>query len=140
MMACENGHKDVVKLLLDHPYSDFNAKDDSGRTAFMMAFEREDKNMLKVLMNHQNSNRIDFNASDDYGTTPFTYACSCGLTGLVKLLLEHPNAKRIDFDTENGLMLADECGHKKIMSLINQYLTEKENSSPPKKSRKTSNH
>ena len=143
MMACINGHKGVVKLLLDHPYSDFNARDSSGRTAFMLAFERsqhsrKNKNMLKVLMNHQNSNRIDFNASDDYGRTPFIHACDHGLTSLVKLLLEHPNAKRIDFDTKNGLEGADECGHFKIMSLINEYLTEKKNSSPPKRFREMS--
>ena len=47
MLACKNGHKDVVQLLLDHSERiDLNAKDDyGGITAFMLACS-EDTQML----------------------------------------------------------------------------------------------
>ena len=39
MKACQEGHKDIVKLLLDHsdPRVELNAGDNGGYTAFMWA-------------------------------------------------------------------------------------------------------
>ena len=38
MTACFNGHKDIVRLLLDHlDIIDLNAGDSNGETAFMIA-------------------------------------------------------------------------------------------------------
>ena len=39
MLACSKGHKDVVRLLLEHPSSniDLNARANNGATALMIA-------------------------------------------------------------------------------------------------------
>ena len=62
MDACQNGRKDVVKLLLDHSDSniDLNARDDIGGTAFTMACYNGQKDVVQLLLDH--SERIELNA------------------------------------------------------------------------------
>ena len=61
MFACNNGHKDVVQLLLDHSDRiDLNATDDRGFTAFLLACGCGHKDVVKLLLDH--SDRIELNA------------------------------------------------------------------------------
>ena len=49
MWACWNGRKDVVKLFLEHSEKiDLNARDKFGETAFMIAWECERKDVVKL--------------------------------------------------------------------------------------------
>ena len=49
MEACYYGHKDVVKLLLEHSEKiDLNARDNCERTAFMIAWECGRKDVVKL--------------------------------------------------------------------------------------------
>ena len=52
MIACQNGHQDVVKILLDHSEGNinFNAKDNRGWTAFMFACQNGHKDVAKSLL------------------------------------------------------------------------------------------
>ena len=54
-LACDNGHKDVVKLILDHPRCQnirINAKDQQGNTALMLANSRGHNDVVKLLQDH----------------------------------------------------------------------------------------
>ena len=55
MYACVGGHKDVVKILLDHPRNqniEINAKDQLGKTALMHARFFGHTDVVKLLQNH----------------------------------------------------------------------------------------
>ena len=89
MWACRNGHKDVVKLLLDNSERiDLNARTNNGKTAFMWACYKGHKDVIQLILAYSDRN-IDFNASNIYGNTAFTWACQFGDKDVVKLLLEH---------------------------------------------------
>ena len=53
MIACDNGHKDVVQALLDHfdTIIDLNARSDDGWTAFMFACRSGHKDIVQLLLN-----------------------------------------------------------------------------------------
>ena len=49
MWACNNGHKDVVQLLLDHlGRIDLNARVNNGWTALMIACQKGENNIVKL--------------------------------------------------------------------------------------------
>ena len=74
MFACGNGHKDVVKLLLDHSERiELNARDNEGQTVFMFACGNGHKDIVIMLLAH--SDRIDLNATDNSGKTALMIAC-----------------------------------------------------------------
>ena len=53
LWACYNGHKDVVKLLLDHSEGiDLNTKDRWRKTAFMEACRNGHKDVVKLLLEY----------------------------------------------------------------------------------------
>ena len=73
-LACKNGHKSVVKLLLDHTERniDLNARCISGMTALMYACSHGHKDVVQLLLD--NSERIDLNARDNDEWTAFMWA------------------------------------------------------------------
>ena len=63
MVACQNGHKDVVKLFLEHPDAsiDLNAKTDSGETALMFAFQRGHEDIVQLIKSKLTlAHKLDF--------------------------------------------------------------------------------
>ena len=54
MLACSNGNKDVVQLLLNHsnPRIDVNAKANNGWTAFIIACRDGHKDIVKLLLEY----------------------------------------------------------------------------------------
>ena len=64
MMACKNGHKDVVELLLNHsnPRIDVNAKANNDTTAFIMACKKGHKDIVKLLLERSD---IDISAGTE---------------------------------------------------------------------------
>ena len=52
MTACEKGHTEVVKLIIQHPNKkliDFKAKNDAGKTAFDLACDRGHHDIITML-------------------------------------------------------------------------------------------
>ena len=99
MNACINGHKDVVKLLLDHSDNniDVNATDNAGWTAFMYACSYGKIEVVKLLLDHSDNN-IDLNATDNAGMTAFMHACREGHKDVVKVLIECSNKYNINLN------------------------------------------
>ena len=63
MLACQKGHKDVVKLLLDHSDKiELNARDGNGVTAIMFACKRGHKDVVQLLKEHS-----DIDHQDSFG-------------------------------------------------------------------------
>ena len=107
MGACGHGHKDVVKLLLNHKRCeniDVNAKTVYGETSLHWACSRNgDKDIVKLLLEHPRSENININARNNFGWTPFMVACGHGHKDVVKLLLDHPRSVNIDINAKNNL-------------------------------------
>ena len=61
-VACKNGHKDVVQLLLDSEGKniELNARDNEGYTQFMIACEFGQKDVVQLLLDHLEDIYIDF--------------------------------------------------------------------------------
>ena len=104
MYACHNGHKDVVKMLLEYSEGniDFNARTNCGRTAFIFACCRGHKDVVKMLLDHSEAN-IDFNARSNSGRTAFMGACLYERTDTVQILLEYAKAKEIGIPSSSNL-------------------------------------
>ena len=62
MSACYLGHKDVVQLLMDHSGIDLNVRDNTGRTALMIASQRGDNDIVHLLKSKSSSlcHTLDF--------------------------------------------------------------------------------
>ena len=58
MLACQNGHKEVVKLLLDNldRNIDLNARTNHGTTAFIWACQEGHKDVVQLLLKHSEIN------------------------------------------------------------------------------------
>ena len=62
--------------------------------------------IVKLLLEHYNSEESGLNVKGDYGMTPFMMACCHGHKDVVKLLLEH--SKSIDINIPSYLILSEE--------------------------------
>ena len=130
--ACENGHKDIVKLMLGLPGSkdiglNFSLHKNlmAAKTPLMMACENGHKDIVKILLNHPRSQDIDL-------VWVFRFACHNGHTDIVKLMLDLPASKDIGLNFSPSLfsginpnlgprtpfMLACEKGHKDVVKIL----------------------
>ena len=81
-----NGHKNVVKLLLDSSDRiDMNARSNYGCTAFMYACQCGYKDVVKLLLDHSKPS-FDLNAKNENGETAMMIACRRGHQDIVKLI------------------------------------------------------
>ena len=128
--ACQNGHSEVVKLLLEHYSSEENALNAKhklcGQTAFMLACRNGHTEVVQILLNHSKSKDIiDLNTKDRYHKTAFTLACQNGHKEVVQILLNQPvgsidlNAK----DTFGNTGFTNAClkGHTDVVKLLLEH-------------------
>ena len=102
-MACNNGHKDVVKLLLDHSDSiELDARNYRGN-AFVLACNNGHKDVVKLFLDHSGP-EIDLNARDNLGMTGLMHAVKEGHKNVVQLLLNNPHP-RIDLNVKDHFSL-----------------------------------
>jgi ankyrin repeat protein len=69
LTACENGHTDIVELLLDRG-SDINVKDEYGNTPLIMASRNGHVDIIQLLLD----NGADIEVTDNRGLTAINYA------------------------------------------------------------------
>jgi len=89
-IACQEGHVDVVSLLLVDKRIDVNKRARTGATPLHIACERGHTEVVSVLLADQ---RIDVNTPDHNGATPFFIACQQGHKEVVSMLMAD---KRVD--------------------------------------------
>ena len=84
MFACENGHKDVVQLLLEYSGRiELNARTNGGWTALMWACYNGQKYVVKLLLDHSD---IDLNITDNAGRTALMIASQRRYQDIVQIL------------------------------------------------------
>ena len=89
LIAAEEGHIEIVKLLLEHN-ADIDCQDDQGRTPLLIAAEKGNIEMVEILL--QRGANIDL--QDKEGRTPLLIAAYEESIGMVELLSKH----RVDID------------------------------------------
>ena len=116
--AAANGHKAIVKLLLDTGKVDVDSKDTDGRTALWWAAANGDEAIVKLLLD---TGKVDVDSKDsEYGQTALSRAAWNGHEAIVKLLLD---TGKVDVDSkDNGggtaLSRAAANGHEAIVKLL----------------------
>ncbi len=123
--ACEYGHSDVVRLLLEHG-ANMSLSDDNDWTPLDRACEQGFPNIVRLLLDHG----AEVNDWDEGGRTPLHVACLYGRSDVVRLLLEKGadvNAKSmtgwsaLDYTLD---LPPDEPSREEIMDLFRQYAPE----------------
>ncbi|KAF7945879.1 uncharacterized protein EAE97_004917 [Botrytis byssoidea] len=114
--AAGEGHKDIVKMLLDTIHPD--VKDGrSGRTPLWHAADRGHEAVVEMLLA---TGQVDAESKDYYGRTPLSHAARKGHESVVKLLLA---TNQIDADSKDcyqqtPLSKAAKEGHESVVKLL----------------------
>lgn len=116
-MAAENGHENVVEMLLKAERADPNLKDIYGEAPLFWAIKNSRKTIVRLLLNTEH---IDVNSKDVCGWTPLTTAANGGHEAIVRLLL---GVGMIEVDQKNvygetPLWLAAANGHVPVVKAL----------------------
>ena len=116
--ASRLGNIAVVRGFLTNYPSAIDKKDESGRTALMIAVTYKRNNIVTLLLEYDAS----VNAEDRNKNTPLIMAATFGNMDAVRMLLE----KGADISIKNksnftAVRSADQCGHRDIGDLIEQW-------------------
>ena len=118
MIACmKKGNRAIVEILLSHSGIDFNIRDTSGRTAFLLACIYGHRDIVELLLGHSG---IEFNVKSNCQKTAFMMACENGHLDVVQLMLAHQSKIDINVKGPQGwpafwLDVVEEHMHKKVM-------------------------
>ena len=122
MWACQNGHKDVVQLLLENSERiELNAISNHGWTAVMHACSNGYTDVVKLLLDHS---EIELNERSSYGNTAFMIACLNGHKEVVQFLLDHSESIYMNARNNDGrtaFMEACHYGSKDVVKLLLEY-------------------
>ncbi|KEI35547.1 ankyrin 1 [Francisella sp. W12-1067] len=121
-IACQNGHMDIVKLLLDHKDINPNiAKGAKRGTPLYIACQNGHINIVKLLLKHR---LTDPNISTTDGCVPLHIACENGRKDIVAFLLENgANLDVVTKDNISPLDVASNADHKDIAVLLRMWKT-----------------
>lgn len=115
---------EMIKTLLRYGYN-INVKDYSGKTSLMIACERINIELVKLLLNPPYGEPAGINLQDEQGRTALMIACENGddTIKIVELLLNPPYGEPADVDLQcrcgwTALMHACEDGNPKIVKLL----------------------
>ncbi|KAI1923542.1 hypothetical protein LOZ60_005146 [Ophidiomyces ophidiicola] len=128
-IASELGHEQVVRSLVG-TLGEINAKDNSGRTALLLATMHRHSTVIAVLLRQEG---IDINAEDYEGWTPISYAAKYGYEDICKLLVEFTSktATKLDINKRTfgltPLYIAAQESHVAIAQLLYNHGQAREN-------------
>ena len=112
--AAENGHLEVVKLLLANN-ADVNVEDEDTSTPLHAAAQHGHLEVVKLLL----AKNADVNAVEIYKSTPLHYAAENGHLEVVKLLLaNNADVNAVDNCTNTPLYDAAWHGHLEVVKLL----------------------
>ncbi|RYP29122.1 hypothetical protein DL767_006892 [Monosporascus sp. MG133] len=115
LWAAVNGHKAVVKLLLDK-CATIETKDNKyGRTLLSLAAENGHEAVIKILLDKG----AEIETKDKYGRMPLLWAAINGHEAVIKLLLDKGAViETKDKYGQTPLSLAAENGHEAVIKLL----------------------
>ncbi|KAJ6178551.1 hypothetical protein N7519_009012 [Penicillium mononematosum] len=120
--AAENGHEEVVELLVGCERVGLEIGDMHGNTPLGVAAENNHEGVVRRLLT--GPRQADPNARDENGQTPLFAAAYFGHTGVVKLLLEargiDPQLRNTDGNT--ALQVAAENGNQEVVEVLQRYI------------------
>ncbi|XP_071122328.1 uncharacterized protein [Mytilus edulis] len=115
-MACQEGHTEVVQMLITNN-ADINKCRDTGASPLFMACQTGHTEVVQMLI----TNNADINkCRDNDGTSPLFIACQNGHTEVVQMLITN-NAdinKCRDNDGTSPLFIACQNGHTEIVKML----------------------
>lgn len=115
--AAENGHVEMVKLLLDEG-ADVASANKDGRTLLIAASSKGQADVVRLLLA---TGRVNADLKDsEFGRTPLSWAAANGREAVVQLLLDTDKADA-DAKDNNGrtpLQWAAEMGHGAVVQLL----------------------
>ncbi|KAF0704611.1 hypothetical protein As57867_007285, partial [Aphanomyces stellatus] len=116
LYASENGHAEVVRILLDYGGIDINLVSKSGKSALMYASENGHGKVVRMLLDHDG---VDINLVNKFGKSALMYASENGHAEAVRMLLNHG----VDINVVNeygksALMYATLNGHAKVVLML----------------------
>ncbi|KAJ5154279.1 uncharacterized protein N7500_009718 [Penicillium coprophilum] len=122
-VAAENGHEEIVDLLVGCERVDLEIPDMHGTTPLGVATERNHEGIVRRLLT--GSRRADPNACDENGQTPLFNAAFYGHIGVVKLLLEAHgiNPQLCDTDGKTPSQVASENGNHQVVEALQRYIS-----------------
>jgi ankyrin repeat protein len=114
-LAAEEGHVEMVKLLLENEASPYMT-DDKGYTPLSLAVQRAHANVVRVLLDHDQGCADD---ADYKGRSPLSWAAQGGNVDIVKMLLDiTSDVDACDEDSRTPLSWAAEHGHLAVVMML----------------------
>ena len=127
LLATEEGHEGVMKLLLGRKDVRFNKPGSDGTTLLCCAARNGHEAIVKILLERDDSSP---DKPDSHGRTPLSWVAGNGHEGVVKILLERDDVSPDKPDNRGltPLFWAALGGHGRIVNI----LLERDDSSPDK--------
>ncbi|ORX42837.1 ankyrin [Piromyces finnis] len=127
MLACSQGNKDMIKILIKHRI-DALFKNYNGNTALHISCQHRNTEVAEMLLQYQPE---IVNIQNKNGKTPLMIACKLGDTLMVSLLLKYNGSINLkDHNGKTALMIACKYGHIDTINYIVDYfdqINKKEN-------------
>ncbi|XP_063923115.1 uncharacterized protein LOC135137411 [Zophobas morio] len=103
-LACENGHTEVVKTLLQKQSSaNTTNKEEMNALHFATKSKKDNTEVIKLLLTH----KVDINAKNMDGSTPLHLVCSRGHLQAAKILIQNSaDINAVDKKSKNALHYA----------------------------------
>ncbi|VDI47999.1 uncharacterized protein MGAL_10B000940 [Mytilus galloprovincialis] len=117
-MACKNGYRALVELIINEKQADLNSPDCEGLTPLMHACKMNQTKIVEVIV----KNGIDIDSESSEGKTALMFACFEGYTDIAEILLKNQaSVNKSDNSGLTSLMVACQKGSLSCVKLLTKY-------------------
>ncbi|XP_043662960.1 poly [ADP-ribose] polymerase tankyrase [Drosophila teissieri] len=119
MLACREGHYNIVEWLVEKAGANVNRQLDSIMPLMMACnSSHKDPYVAERIVRLLHRYGAVINVSDKYGMTPFMFACQNGFTGVVRLLIKDVSFDAVDNQGCTAIFHAIEKNHVEVVKLL----------------------
>ncbi|XP_076108738.1 uncharacterized protein LOC143076757 [Mytilus galloprovincialis] len=113
-IACENGHTEVVQMLINNK-ADINKCRDTGVSPLLIACQNGHSEVIQMLIN----NKADINKCTDTAVSPLYIACQNGHTEVVQMLINNKaDFNKCTYIGVSPLFIACQKGHTEVVQML----------------------